>query len=248
MGSKMVGRQTLSYYLSVLKQKIHTRRLIEELCEYTGKSKTEVKNLFYNEALSEEAWAKANPETEEEILRFYSESEEPMYTNLRWPSVDLKKFKSRFKLLNFCRQHNIKTVLDFGAGAGEYCLFLAKHGFNVTYCDVHGVIWKFSKWWFDRHGVSVSMLRAGQDKLGKYDLIICTDVLEHVKNPLKKLAQLHAAIEVNGFLCATFPFKVPKNQHLLENVKYAETIENALLEMGFKFCIEDYFRYYQKSR
>lgn len=248
MGSKMVGRQTLPYYLSVLKQKIHTRRLIKELCEYTGKSKAEVKKLFYNEALSEEAWAKANPETEEEILRFYSESEEPMYTNLWWSSVDLTKFKSRFKLLSFCRQYNIKTVLDFGASAGEYCLFLAKHGFNVTYCDLYGVKWKFSKWRFDRYGVSVHMLRAGQDKLGKYDLIICTDVLEHIKNPLKKLAQLHDALKVNGFLCATFPFAIPKRLHLLENVKYAGIIENVLMEMGFKFLIEDYFRYYQKRK
>jgi len=244
----MLGRQTMSYFLSTLRQKIHTRRLIEDLCEYTGKSKTEVKNLFYNEALSEEAWAKANPVTEEEILRFYSESEEPMYTNLRWPSVDLTKFKSRFKLLSFCRQYNVKTVLDFGAGAGEYCLFLAQHGFNVTYCDVYGVIWKFSKWRFNRYGVSVHMLRAGQDKLGKYNLIICTDVLEHIKNPLKTLTQLHNSIEVNGFLCATFPFKVPKKQHLLENVKYAKIMENVLMEMGFKVLIEDYFRYYQKSK
>jgi len=243
-----VHPQIFWFLLISFRQRRQAGKYIKELSEYIGKSKNEVRKLFYDEEVAEKVWKRVKPETEEEIFRFYAETEECLFSNLRWHALDIQKFTSRFKLVDFCRRHRIKTVLDYGGGAGEYCIFLSKNGLDVTYCDVYGVQWEFSKWRFERKSLPVKMLRANQDKLRKYDLIICTDVLEHVRNPLKVLSRLHDALNINGYLCATFPFSYPKEQHLLENKKYANTIEKDLAEMGFKFFEEDYLRYYKKRR
>ena len=71
--------------------------------------------------------------------------------------------------------------------------------------------------------------------------------MEHVKNPVKVLADLHGALSSCGFLVATFPFDVGKHQHLEENVKYAQTIRATLKEMGFKSISKGYFEYFQKT-
>jgi len=244
----MVRPGFFCFLLVVFRQRRQAGKYIKELGEYSGKSENEVRRLFYDEEVAENVWRRVKPETEEEILRFYAETEECLFSNLRWHALDTQKFTSRFMLADFCRRHKVKTVLDYGGGAGEYCIFLSKNGLDVTYCDVYGVPWKFSKWRFERRGLPVKMLRANQDKLGKYDLILCTDVLEHVKNPLKVLSELHDALNMNGYLCATFPFSYPKEQHLFENRKYANTIEKDLVEMGFRFVEEDYLKYYKKQR
>jgi len=231
----------------MLRQKWHARQDINELCRFTGKSKAEVEKLFWNKTLSQEAWAKADPQTETEILQFYALNEEPIYTNLLWYVTDVAKYQSQFELLKFCKAHNVKTALDYGGGTGEYCIHLAKHGINMTYCDVYGYTWKFSQWRFKKRNLNINMLRAGQDPLGKYDLIVCTDVLEHVKNPPKTLATLHEALHSGGFLVATFPFDVRKPQHLEENVKYSQTIRVTLSDMGFKPIGKTYFEFFQKT-
>mgnify|MGYP001145944129 CR=1 FL=1 len=229
-----------------LRQKPLITECLKELCTFTGKPESVVKAMFFNEDLAEAAWRKRNPQSEEEILRFYAEEISTAFVDLRWNTLDPTKYKSRFKLLNFCRSSNVEMVLDYGAGVGEYCIFLSQNGFKVTYSDVYGVGWEFAEWRMQRRNVDVEMLRAGVDKLGKYDLIVCTDVLEHVKNPLKILQTLYDALNDNGFLAATFPFEVQKAQHLEENKKYAKTIKDDLAKLGFKFVSEEYFKFYQK--
>ncbi len=243
----MASLQTLPYLRVALKQKLHAKEDINELCKFTGKPKAEVERLFWDKTLSQDKWTKINPQTEAEILRFYAETETPMYTNLLWYVTDIAKYKSQSELLKFCQTNNVKSVLDYGGGAGEYCIHLAKQGLNVAYCDVYGHTWKFSQWRFQRRNLKVQMLRAGQDPLGTHDVIICTDVLEHVKSPVNVLANLHGALCGGGFLVATFPFDVRKPQHLEENVKYAQTIRTTLKEMGFKAIGKGYFEYFQKT-
>lgn len=205
-----------------------------------------VRKWFYDFETVNKAWAKANPKTESEILRFYAETDAYIYADQRWNSTDPIKVKSKHKLSKFCHKHNIRSVLDYGAGVGEYCLYLASKNYDVSYADLYGKLWDFSQWRFKQRNLPIKMLKAGIDTLGQYDLVICTDVLEHVKNPPSLAETLVAATTPKGYLCVTFGFNQPGGKHLDENAQYTDTMDSILANLGLQLKQKDYFNYYQK--
>lgn len=193
-----------------------------------------------------EAWYKANPKTEHEILQFYAETAAYIYADTRWNAMDPSKYNSRFILLDFCKKRHIREILDYGAGVGEYCIFLAQNAFEVAYCDVYGETWKFAEWRFKTRKLNVAMFKAEDNLPEKYDLIICADVLEHVKNPQALLRKLYDSLKSNGFLAATWHF-AGGGKHLEENQKYATTILGILEKTGYHRVGENYFHFLQKA-
>jgi 2-polyprenyl-3-methyl-5-hydroxy-6-metoxy-1,4-benzoquinol methylase len=77
---------------------------------------------------------------------------------------------------------DIKTVLDFGCGEGEVLpILLERVGFS---CDV------FDLFYFPK--------KVYKDK--KYDLIVSTEVIEHLANPLGTIKELLSHLNKNGYL------------------------------------------------
>jgi len=238
------------YALRKLIFRITHRKLIlksiDEIYEYTGETRSEVRKRFFDLATTKKAWEAANPRTDEEISRFYSETNAYIYADQRWNAVDPSKFNSRFKLLDFCRKNKVRTVLDYGAGVGEYCVFLAEQGFDVTYLEFYGKTWQFADWRFKQRGLKVKMLPVGEDFPAAYDLIVCAAVLEQVKEPVLVAQKLFDALNPNGYLCATFNFKYAGCLGLPENRKYANNFLAILDEMGLQLLFKDYFSFFQK--
>lgn len=232
-------------HLFTLKNAKVIRSRILEVAQYTNKPVKEVQALFHKPNLVDQAWDKTNPKTERDILQFYAETTAYIYADIRWNVMDPSKYNSRFVLLDFCKEQQIHEILDYGASVGEYCIFLAQNGFRVAYCDVYGKTWKFAEWRFKIRNLDICMLKVADTLSEQYDLIICTDVLEHVKNPPALLRKLYAALKPSGFLVATWCF-TGGGKHLEENEKYATTIFEILEKIGYRRVGENYFHFLQK--
>jgi 2-polyprenyl-3-methyl-5-hydroxy-6-metoxy-1,4-benzoquinol methylase len=223
-----------------------SRKQISEISRYTNQPFEQVASLFYNTNLANEAWLEVNPKTETEILQFYATTLSLIYSNMRHNVESYAKYNSRFILLDFCKKRRFREILDYGAGTGEYCIFLAQQGFKVSYCDVYGETWNFASWRFRTRNLSVNMLKPEDEPCRKFDLIACAEVLEHVKDPPSLLKKFYDELKPRGILAATWNFRERASQHLRENEKYATTISEILEKIGFRKVCDNYFHFLEK--
>lgn len=244
--SYLIGE--LEQLLFSLKNKELIRERILEIAEYTNHPYEQVESIFYNTNLPDQAWQKANPKTEKEIIQFYATTESIIYSNMRNNVLYYDMYNSRFILLDFCKRRRIRKILDYGGGTGEYCIFLSQQGFNVSYCDVYGQTWKFAQWRFKKRNLNINMLRPEDRPGGKFDLIICTRVLEHVRDPPSLLRKFYEELTPGGILAAKWNFSEGGSQHLKENEKYSTTIFAILEKVGFRRVGENYFQFLERSK
>ncbi|HEY3727891.1 MAG TPA: methyltransferase domain-containing protein [Solirubrobacteraceae bacterium] len=118
-------------------------------------------------------------------------------------------------------------VLDVGAGDAPYReLFVGQEYLTLDHDDTEhaGNV--------DLHG-SADSIPAGA---GEFDVVVCTQVLEHVPEPLTALREFHRVLVPGGLLLATVPFvweehELPHDyfrytrpgiEHLLRRAEYAE--------------------------
>src|SRR5947208_384730 len=96
-----------------------------------------------------------------------------------------------------------KRVLDIGCAAGYLAEILAGRGYEVVGIERPG-----------GHGDSfpenVTLLEAALDRglpplPGKFDYVICGDIIEHLRDPASMLAQIGAVLEPDGRLVASVP-------------------------------------------
>lgn len=119
------------------------------------------------------------------------------------------------------------NVLDLGCGTGTICFYLASKGHNAVGIDI-------SKTAIDL--ANINSKRLGFDKkikflvsnfpngriLGKYDLIICTELLEHIYDHNKALNKVHTLLKKNGRVI----FSVPLESSFLYRHKLLNKFEN----------------------
>jgi 2-polyprenyl-3-methyl-5-hydroxy-6-metoxy-1,4-benzoquinol methylase len=104
-----------------------------------------------------------------------------------------------------------ETVLDFGAGIGSQLLPLKRC--RCTHADVGGVMMDYAKWRYARAGMTVELVELSDDYMtaglfdGRmFDTVICTEVIEHVTNPVALVALLSRLVRPGGRCVATTSF------------------------------------------
>jgi 2-polyprenyl-3-methyl-5-hydroxy-6-metoxy-1,4-benzoquinol methylase len=89
------------------------------------------------------------------------------------------------------------TVLDLGCGHGFIGGELKKKGCRVVFADEKNeVVTEYGQ-------VEYRHFEIGKDELGSlgtYDLVICSNVLEHIDDPWKLIGSLHRVLEPGGRL------------------------------------------------
>jgi len=96
-----------------------------------------------------------------------------------------------------------RRVLDLGCAGGRMAAFLASRGYDVTGVERPGHAGSD----FPREVCLVEAdLEAGLPPLeGRFDFVLCADVLEHLRNPESLLRQIHGVLAPDGTLLASLP-------------------------------------------
>jgi 2-polyprenyl-3-methyl-5-hydroxy-6-metoxy-1,4-benzoquinol methylase len=134
-------------------------------------------------------------------------------------------------------------VCDYGCGVSDMGLLFARLGAKVTLVDLDDKKLDFTVWRFEKRGLPVEAIRVkdteGLPDLpeGKYDLILATEIFEHIRNPLKLLQNFTKALKRGGFLfdsmAGAFDRKL-EGDHLAESLETGNSPE-------FKSCYQQNF-------
>ena len=126
--------------------------------------------------------------------------DESVYQRTKLSSNNHWWFKARILIFDSIIKQLITSnkikILDYGSGIGPNIKMLKKYGV-VDAVEPHYETAKYIKKKFN-----INVLKKVKKK---YDLIILTDVIEHIKNDKKKIRELISLLKKNGHLFITAP-------------------------------------------
>jgi SAM-dependent methyltransferase len=98
-------------------------------------------------------------------------------------------------------------ILEVGCGLGYFTYALSRAGFDATGVDISRVaVGKARRRYGDRF-VCADLLSSGDDGLGRFDVVVCTEMIEHVEDPRAVLRAMRELLEDDGELVLTTPNK-----------------------------------------
>jgi SAM-dependent methyltransferase len=109
----------------------------------------------------------------------------PIVSRLLWPALE---------------RHRSGRALDFGCGCGAYAGTLKACGAQVDGCDISDDAVQLCKDKYDRAFTLADSAGLAADT---YDLIFSTEVLEHIRDHRKTLADFHHALRADGTIVLT---------------------------------------------
>lgn len=232
---------------------------IEELSEYLGEDSIltafNVGNSFFTAA---EAWKKLDPKTPEEIANYYRTTRslvhQLVFANYGIPH-ELELIK---KVRGLCKSAG--SVLDLGGGIGSF--LLNNEAKRRVHADFAGYVFDYANHRYAIHGFSDGLDGSEQQAIlpialqddylinppfggEQFDVVICTEVLEHTTNPELLVELLAELVKPGGKLVATVSFDdvqgtVP--QHLnVDRWTDEEFMSTVFPKNGFKRMDEDVF-------
>lgn len=125
-------------------------------------------------------------------------------------------------------------VLDYGCGVSDIGLLFASFGAKVTICDLDNSRFDFTISRFKKRGFNPETIRVTNTEVYpelpeyKFDLIIVTELFEHVRDPLKLLNNLTKALKGSGYLFDSMGGKFERDDrphHLKEAFKIGNSKE-----------------------
>jgi len=169
---------------------------VHELAEYLDEDTTataiNVGNSFY---LVAEEWEKSRPTTPDEICSFYRQCRAYLW-NLVLSNYGIPHQVSLRRVVKHLARPG-DNVLDLGGGIGSTLLGLKQGCSRCVHADVGGVLFDYARWRYGRAGLlsgdgAYQMVQldahysdSSADPLANrlFDVIVCTEVVEHVPDP-----------------------------------------------------------------
>jgi 2-polyprenyl-3-methyl-5-hydroxy-6-metoxy-1,4-benzoquinol methylase len=147
------------------------------------------------------------PESTWTLLRAHDVEE--LWDHARAPHV-ASSYQARMELLCGIVQGLAGAngrVLDVGCAQGTLGLMLAERGLSVTLLDIREQNIEYARARHQKGDVrfEVGFLGPTSPPSNDYDVVICTEVLEHVPRPAEFLMQLREKGRPGGALCLTTP-------------------------------------------
>jgi len=175
----------------------------QELHELTGASLEEIAGYQIaapeNVAIFQDS---REPQTEEEYMALYEQCGFPnLASHLRtWMYTSV--YRRGEVLLRLLRSTKAQVCLDFGSGVGTHAIALLENANKVDILDVDGPLMQFALKRIRARGLEIGFAYKHSDALmkEKYDLIICTNVLEHCYNPMEEMDRIKDALKSGGKL------------------------------------------------
>lgn len=157
----------------------------------------------------------------EDLYTDYKDLNFPAYLRtLMYTSVK-RRHPNLLKLLRLAKN---MTCLDFGSGVATHAFALAENENDVTISDLAGPLLRFAIARMIRRGLDIDVI-VGSDDLpeNKFDIVICTDVLEHVFDPLEEVRRITESMKPKGFLHLQVNGAVkPSSGHFKRSIKIWE--------------------------
>jgi len=151
--------------------------LVTLVSEFTGETPQAVmaKVLLGNENVKQ-AWAKANPQTPDEVRAFYGQADNGyLYDLISWNWNELY-----WKIIAGLDKYFNETALVIGAGLGTEVTWL-KYNNEVLAFELNGVLRDFIDWRFPGVAMKSSHVESINSFYREYfSLIVCIDTLEHI--------------------------------------------------------------------
>ena len=153
-----------------------------------------------------------------------------------------------------CSRHPLegKTALDVGCGAGLLAEPLARLGANVTGLDASADLIAVAREHAQARGLDIDY-RAGElaELEGRFDLVTCMEVIEHVADPASFISELAKRVSPNGLLILSTPNatgwskllmitlgeglgRIPKGTHDFDKFIGPDRMKVLLAEAGLK--------------
>ena len=108
-------------------------------------------------------------------------------------------------------ENEFKTLIDIGAGPGIYAEFIKSLGVKYTSQDFMlilenerrypGLLDK--KFQYQKMDITCDVLDIPEDK--KFDIVLCTEVLEHVPDPARVFIKLSKLVDNQGYIVLSCP-------------------------------------------
>lgn len=229
--------------MNILDLKINKKRWLLRLKELEGflgrkipNFEEELKRAFQPDELKEGNLY----DTSDHILisSYYSQTSKYIFELLRWEAT-YDKLDNYRRLYLFVKKFKLKGCLDFGAGIGGLCIYLAQRGIACDYADIQGRTLEFAKFRFSARNLALDIfdtLTAWPDK--KYDAVFAYDVLEHIPGLANTTGRISGLLNKGGYFVAKPTFS-GRGLHLKENERYLDMREfnkmmrgNGLIHMG----------------
>ncbi len=176
----------------------------EELAEYLGENIQKVlQRILQGRDLLAQEWKEADPQTEEEVIQFYKTCHSYLY-DLSYAHSVMTPLSRYEAIRTICKCRGISWLVDYGGGVGEHCIKLADIVENIWYVDLQSKVLEYAEWRFKTRHLSIPII-ACTDAMpplreGFFDAVICTEVLEHVFDPVKTLGVLCSWLAIGGVL------------------------------------------------
>ncbi|MBD2329614.1 methyltransferase domain-containing protein [Alkalinema sp. FACHB-956] len=229
--------------------------IVDEITQFTQLEREEVKQRVWQEALTI-GWNVCQDAEKYHITpHHYDGSMEDLYrdshafifeTMVYWARSGRQNLTNILidRIQNYARetsqdQKQLK-ILILGDGSGNDSICLANSGFTVYYLDFPGSQnYRFVSKRFEAYGLlnsSIHIISNYDDLLdGSFDVVISIDVLEHLPNPLKAVADIAAMLTFGGIALISDAFgDVTTNlpTHLGANLKYHGATPFIFLKRG----------------
>ncbi|RJR25263.1 class I SAM-dependent methyltransferase [Candidatus Microgenomates bacterium] len=120
-------------------------------------------------------------------------------------------YRDIVRVINKYKDHCVgNKALDIGCGCGALSFYLGSIGFDVTGIDISKKavdICEQNKKMFELHGcLKFFKLNFPQENIkGRYDLIICSEVLEHIEDQKKAIRYIKNKLNKNGIVIFSLP-------------------------------------------
>jgi len=226
---------------------VELRQLVERIVRVTGLSTEKVIEHLQNEerdlgvtVRAELAQRGIEPFVwSDDLVEFYRSSQAMTFETVVWNRTAAKG-RMRQWILDFLVKDDAgpKRILTFGDGLGFDSLSLARAGHTVDYYEVSENCIRFAGELFADAGVEVNMISSSVElDLGKYDAVVCLDVLEHVPDPCEVVEFLASALRAGGqlFVHAPFYYLSPAVQtHLRSNRRYSGALRRLYGRFGLR--------------
>jgi len=211
------------------------RELIMEASEYLGISLEEAGRRVERsgEEFGEE-WRRTvtEPTDPAQLVRFYNESQAELFEQIAWHASEPIHHRS-LVCADLALTRPGRDFLDYGSGIGSNALVFGLAGFRVTLADIADPLRSFARWRLERRGLTVRALDLKHERLerGRYDVITCFDVLEHVPDPLSAVARVRDALRPGGTFFLYAPFGPDPDRPM--HVVHEDRVSARMRSLGF---------------